>query len=114
MFALWLASLALRDASIVDIFWGPGFVLIAGAAWWLGSGGDADRRALASGIVALWGLRLGAYLAWRNFGRGEDPRYQAMCRHDVARFPVRSLFTVFGLECLLMGLVMFTVYEGYG
>src|SRR5258705_93936 len=36
MFALWLASLALRDASIVDIFWGPGFALIAGAAGGIG------------------------------------------------------------------------------
>jgi len=25
---LWLVSLALRDASIVDIFWGPGFVVV--------------------------------------------------------------------------------------
>jgi len=109
MFALWIASLALRDASIVDIFWGPGFVLIAGAAWWLGAGGDAERRALASGIVALWGLRLGAYLAWRNIGRGEDPRYQAMRRHHGSRFPLASLFTVFGLQCLLMWFVSLPV-----
>jgi steroid 5-alpha reductase family enzyme len=26
--ALWLVSLALRNASIVDIFWGPGIVLV--------------------------------------------------------------------------------------
>jgi steroid 5-alpha reductase family enzyme len=109
MFALWIASLALRDASIVDIFWGPGFVLIAGAAWWLGAGGDAERRALASGIVALWGLRLGAYLAWRNIGRGEDPRYQAMRRHHGSRFALASLFTVFGLQCLLMWFVSLPV-----
>ncbi len=30
LFLLWLVSLRLRDASIVDIFWGLGFVL---AAW---------------------------------------------------------------------------------
>ena len=27
MFILWLASLALKNASIVDIFWGSGFVI---------------------------------------------------------------------------------------
>jgi steroid 5-alpha reductase family enzyme len=109
MFALWLVSLALRDASIVDVWWGPGFALIAGAAWRLGSGGDPGRRALASTLVALWGLRLGAYLAWRNFGRGEDPRYQAMRRHWGRRFPVASLFTVFGLQCALMWFVSLPV-----
>jgi steroid 5-alpha reductase family enzyme len=29
--ALWALSLALRDSSIVDIFWGAGFVLVV---WW--------------------------------------------------------------------------------
>lgn len=28
MFILWLASLALKNASIVDIFWGSGFVIV--------------------------------------------------------------------------------------
>ena len=27
MCVLWIVSLALRNSSIVDIFWGPGFVL---------------------------------------------------------------------------------------
>lgn len=109
MFALWLVSLALRNASIVDVFWGPGFALIAGAAWRLGAGGDPARRALATGLVALWGLRLGTYLAWRNTGRGEDPRYQAMRRHWGGRFPFASLFSVFGLQCVLMWFVSLPV-----
>jgi steroid 5-alpha reductase family enzyme len=109
MFALWLLSLVLRDASIVDIWWGPGFALIAGAAWWLGAGGDPGRRALASALVALWGLRLGAYLAWRNLGHGEDPRYQAMRRHWGSRFALASLFTVFGLQGVLMWFVSLPV-----
>jgi steroid 5-alpha reductase family enzyme len=109
MFALWLVSLALRDASIVDVFWGPGFAGIALAAWWLGTGGDPQRRALATGLVVLWGLRLGAYLAWRNLGHGEDPRYQAMRRRWGSRFPLASLFSVFGLQCLLMWFVSLPV-----
>jgi steroid 5-alpha reductase family enzyme len=109
MFTLWIASLALRDASIVDIWWGPGFAMIAGAAWLLGSGGDPARRALATALVALWGVRLGAYLAWRNTGRGEDPRYQAMRRHWGDRFPLASLLTVFGLQSVLMWFVSLPV-----
>jgi len=109
MFALWLASLALRDASIVDIWWGPGFALIACAAWVLGSGGDAPRRALATWLVVLWGSRLGGYLAWRNLGHGEDPRYQAMRRRWGSRFALASLVTVFGLQAVLMWFVSLPV-----
>jgi steroid 5-alpha reductase family enzyme len=109
MSALWLLSLALRDASIVDVWWGPGFALIAAAAGWLGSGGDPGRRALATTLVVLWGIRLGAYLAWRNTGRGEDPRYQAMRRRWGARFPIASLVTVFALQGALMWFVSLPV-----
>jgi len=42
------------------------------------------------------------YLLWRNHGKPEDYRYQAMRRHWGARFPVVSLFTVFGLQGVLM------------
>jgi steroid 5-alpha reductase family enzyme len=109
MLALWLTSLALRDASIVDIWWGPGFALIAACAAWLGTGGDGERRVLATAAVTLWGVRLGAYLFWRNHGRGEDPRYQAMRRHWGARFPLVSAATVFGLQGVLMWLVSWPV-----
>ena len=34
-FLLWLLSLRLRDASIVDAWWGPGFALIAAGAWFI-------------------------------------------------------------------------------
>jgi len=109
MFALWLVSLALRDASIVDVYWGPGFAVIGAAAWLLGSGGDDARRALATLLVALWGARLGTYLGWRNFGRGEDPRYQAMRRHWGDRFARVSLVTVFGLQAWLLWFVSLPV-----
>jgi steroid 5-alpha reductase family enzyme len=109
MFALWLVSIAMRDASIVDVWWGPSFVLVAVGAWWLGAGGDPGRRALVTALVALWGLRLGAYLAWRNLGHGEDPRYQAMRRRWGDRFPVASLFTVFGLQAALSWFVSLPV-----
>jgi len=105
MFALWLTSLALRDASIVDVWWGPGFALIAACAAWLGEGGDLDRRALSAAAVTFWGVRLGGHLFLRNQGQGEDPRYRAMRRHWGARFPWVSAVTVFGLQGVLMWIV---------
>jgi steroid 5-alpha reductase family enzyme len=100
MLALWALSLALRDASIVDIWWGPGIAGVVAVSFALG-GGAHPRQALLLALAALWGLRLGGYLLWRNAGRGEDPRYQAMRRHWGPRFPWISLATVFGLQGVL-------------
>ena len=57
------------------------------------AGGGHPRRALLLALAALWALRLGGHLLWRNAGRGEDPRYQAMRRHHGARFAALSLVT---------------------
>ncbi len=105
---LWLLSLRLRDASIVDIFWGLGFVLIAWVISFL-VGPTHGRAWLALACTTLWGTRLGAYLFWRNAGHGEDKRYAAMRRRDPNGFPRRSLFTVFGLQGVLMWIVSWPV-----
>ena len=104
MLLLWLWSLRLRDASIVDIWWGPGIAVIAAVAY-AATGGAHPRRALLVGLAALWALRLGAYLLWRNAGRGEDPRYQAMRRRFGTRFAWVSLASVFGLQGALQWIV---------
>jgi len=104
LFALWLLSLARRDASIVDVFWGLGFVGVAWIAFALGDGTPA-RKTLVTGATTLFGVRLAGYLAWRNHGAGEDPRYQRMRRHHGDRFGWVSLFSVFGLQGVLLWLV---------
>jgi steroid 5-alpha reductase family enzyme len=105
MTLLWLLSLRLRDASIVDLWWGPGIALVVGVAYALAPEGDAPRRGLLLGLVAVWALRLAGHLFARNAGRGEDPRYQAMRRRHGARFAWVSAFTVFGLQGLLQWVV---------
>lgn len=100
MFVMWLVSLAVKDSSIVDIFWGPGFVIVA---WVVAlQVGWSPRGALTVGLVTAWGLRLAAYLAWRNLGKGEDPRYQAMRRARGPSWWWKSLFIVFVLQGVLM------------
>ncbi len=111
MAVLWLVHLALRDASIVDIWWGPGFAAIAAFSFWL-TGGGHPRRVLLLAMAATWGLRLGGHLLWRNAGKGEDPRYQAMRRRWGAAFPWVSLATVFGLQGVLMWIVSLPLQLG--
>src|SRR5262245_34641932 len=105
MFGLWLLSLARRDASIADIWWGPGFAWIAGVCLLLAPHGPASRGILAAALCALWGGRLAAYLSWRSWGAGEDYRYRAMRRRHGERFGRVSLVTVFGLQGALQWIV---------
>lgn len=97
---VWLASLRLRDASIADVAWGIGFVLLA----WLYRvlpGADDWRSWTVAVLVSVWGLRLAAHIAVRARGRGEDPRYAAMRRRRGAAFWWKSLFVVFWLQGVL-------------
>ena len=103
-FGLWLLSVRLRDASIIDIFWGTGFVIVAWTSAAL-SEWPAARAILVVGMTTVWGLRLGIYLAWRNIGEAEDRRYRAMRDQWGKRFPVVSLFTVFWLQAVVLWLV---------
>ncbi len=112
MGALWLLSLALGDASIVDVFWGLGFVVIAAISLLCTDADGSARRWLLVAMVCLWGLRLAGYLLWRNTGRGEDPRYRAMRRHWGARFWWVSLVSVFALQGVLMWIVSLPVQLG--
>jgi steroid 5-alpha reductase family enzyme len=108
MVGIWLVSLVLRNASIVDITWGLGFVVVA---WVSALRADAASGA-ASVLVAMvtvWGLRLGVYLFWRNHGNGEDYRYVAMRRRWGKRFWLISLATVFVLQGALMWIVSLPV-----
>jgi len=94
MLVLWLVSLRLKNSSIVDIFWGVGFVIIVWVSL-LAVGTISPRSLLISVLTSLWGLRLAGYLAWRNVGKGEDHRYRTMRERFGRRFPVVSLFSVF-------------------
>ncbi|MEI8358501.1 MAG: hypothetical protein RL698_1145 [Pseudomonadota bacterium] len=104
-FLLWLVSLRLRDASIVDSWWGPGFALVALVSFLLTPGGARPRRLLVLALTATWGLRLGAHIFLRNAGQPEDARYQAMRRRWGDRFPLASLVTVFAFQAVILWIV---------
>ena len=75
MTVLWLVSLWLRNSSVVDIFWGAGFVLAAWIYFALTPGGFAGRKLLTCLLVTVRDLRLAGYVLWRNSGKPEDYRY---------------------------------------
>lgn len=110
MLIVWLASLRLRDASLVDRFWGTGFVLLAWVYWFTAGAPAAGLFMVLP--VTLWGLRLSAYLSWRNWGHGEDYRYREMRDKHGSRFPWVSLWTVFMLQGALMWLIAMPLVYG--
>lgn len=104
MTVIWLASLVKKDASIIDIFWGPGFALVAWI-YFLAADPTTLRQVLLPGLVTLWGLRLGLYILWRGRGKGEDYRYAEMRQKWGSRFPAASLVTVFWLQAVLLWII---------
>lgn len=105
MAATWVVSVVIDDASIVDVVWGFGFVAATWAGYLFTEAGATARTVLMLAMVTIWGLRLTGYLAWRNIGKGEDKRYQQMRKKNPDSFWLTSLFTVFGVQAVLMWVV---------
>jgi steroid 5-alpha reductase family enzyme len=104
MILLWLVSLALKNASIVDIFWGPGFVLVA----WVNdlmSPFSSPAKLLMTILVTIWGLRLALHIGMRNWGKPEDFRYVKWRKENGPRWWWLSFFKVFLLQGVIMWIV---------
>lgn len=101
MALLWVFSLILKDSSIVDRFWGVGFIVLS-AQQLLQNRFLTFRATLILVLVVIWGARLSLYIHLRNRKRPEDPRYQAMRKARAGSYWWKSLFIVFGLQGFLM------------
>ena len=110
MVILWVASLRIRDASIVDIFWGINFVLVAWV-YYATTDGFRPRAILLAVLVTLWGMRLSIHLFLRNRGKPEDYRYRAMRGTWGPKFPWVSLFTVFLLQAAVLWVVSLPIWQ---
>ncbi len=102
---LWLVSLPLENAGIVDIFWGPGFILVGAYYAMTVSGAPTLRGLLVLGLVTVWGLRLALHIGIRNVGAGEDFRYRKWREEAGANFWWVSLLKVFLLQAVVLWIV---------
>lgn len=102
---LWIWSVIIKNVSIVDLFWGFGFVVV-NAFYVFASGELSPRKILILTLVSIWGLRLTLYLSWRNIGKGEDFRYQEFRKkYGPARYWWFSFFQTFLLQGILIMIV---------
>lgn len=113
MVVLWVISLVIRDVSIVDIFWGLGFVAVAWTSLVV-SGARGPRSIALVAMTSAWGVRLAGYLAARNLGKGEDRRYVEMRERRGKAFWWQSAYIVFGFQGLLILIVALPLAAGVG
>ncbi|MCO7220134.1 DUF1295 domain-containing protein [Klenkia sp. PcliD-1-E] len=115
--AVMALATAIGKQSIIDVVWGPGFVVVAGVSLVLssGDGGDTGRRWLVFALTAVWGLRLGGYIFARNHGKPEDRRYEALMRKrtgSLVPFLVRRIYGYQGVVLFVVSLpVQVAMYE---
>ena len=102
---LWGVSLVLKNAGIVDIFWGPGFIVV-GVFYAVSAPGAPTPRGLAVlALVTVWALRLALYIGLRNAGAGEDFRYRKWRDEAGRNFWWVSLLKVFLLQAVVLWIV---------
>jgi steroid 5-alpha reductase family enzyme len=99
---VWALSLRLKDAGIVDFYWGPGFAVIGWLGWWM-SGTRSGTDVILLAPLTLWAIRLGWHMAARH-GGVEDARYADMRARHGAAFPGKSLWMVFWLQAIIQWL----------
>lgn len=102
---LWRVSLRTGDCSVVDLYWGFGFGVIA----WINlalAGNWRTAPVVLACLVTVWSLRLGIHLAIRHSrATEEDPRYAEMRRRNGPGWERRSFWMVFMLQAVVMWLI---------
>ncbi len=104
MTLVWVVSLARDDVSIVDVVWGPAYLVAVLAAWWTSPTSAWALPTVA--LVAAWAMRLAFHLAPR-VREPEDRRYAEMRARNGQAFRWSSLVRVFWLQGAIV--VVFSV-----
>ena len=106
MVLLYFIGQAAKDNSIIDIAYGPAYLVAGWGGLLLGGPGEMHFRSLLLLLlVSLWGLRLGVHLAVRHHRRGEDFRYQKF-RRDWGKTVVwRSFLQIYLLQGTIVLLI---------
>lgn len=101
MVLFYILAQAIRDNSIVDIGWGPGFAVIT-AFHLVNSSSPTISQYLLFAVIMVWSLRLSTHIFLRNKGKGEDFRYAAWRKEWGRKAALIAFFKVFMLQGLVM------------
>lgn len=108
LLVIFLLALWLENNSIIDIAYGPLFVLVAWVLALMWSDWS-ERQMILLALVTVWGLRLGLRILRKNWRKPEDFRYAAWrtawTKRGMLYFFLRSLGQIY----LLQGSVVLVV-----
>lgn len=110
-FLAFLVGRLVHRHATIDVFWGAGFVVLYLESLLVAHLGHGHASSFATrfvvvAFVAVWGLRLAFYLARRQRGAKEDPRYVVIMKGARGRNETRyALRMIYGLQGLLLWFV---------
>lgn len=105
MNSMFVVGTRASDNSLIDIAYGPAFVLTCLGGWLAGGLETHFRPLFMLGLLCLWAARLGLHIGLRHRGREEDFRYRAFREAWGETFVWRSFLQIY----MLQGLVVFLV-----
>jgi steroid 5-alpha reductase family enzyme len=109
-FCTWLASVRQHDVSLVDRTWGPMIALPAVVYAALLPTPVPARVTAVLALALAWAVRLAVHVTVRNWGHGEDRRYQEIRKRNQPNFSMKSLYLVFALQAVLAWVVSGPLY----
>jgi steroid 5-alpha reductase family enzyme len=109
----WIVSVVQRNVTIVDTLW-PLLFVLAAVTYSIELAAPGPRTNPVLVLVAVWGLRLAGYLAWRNMGHAEDRRYAAIRSRNEPNFTLKSLYLIFGFQAVLAWLISLPLLGAIG
>ena len=104
----WLYSLFRSNVNIVDTMWSLFFII--NALCFVNLDSMSFNQALVIGLIIIWGLRLSAYLIYRNANKPEDSRYQDIRRNYSPNFAFKSLLIIFIFQAILALILSYPLY----
>lgn len=97
----WLIAYFIKNWSIIDIGWGPGFALITAVTLVITNHINIISL-LISASVFLWAIRLSLHIGIRNIGKPEDFRYQNWRKKWTPYTELQGYLRVFILQGSIM------------
>jgi steroid 5-alpha reductase family enzyme len=97
MTGFYIAGQILKNNSIVDIGWGPGFIVVALVLFFYTGRSSLFNIIILISVVA-WALRLSIHIFRRNLGKPEDFRYANWRKEWGKKEPLIAFFKVYMLQ----------------
>ncbi len=112
MLIFYLIAQIIKNNSIVDIGWGPGFVVIS-LVMLIYTGHTGLYNLVVFSATTVWAVRLSIHIMKRNLGKPEDFRYANWREEWGKKEPWIAFYKVFMLQGLVMLIISFPVIVSF-